>query len=500
MDNRNNEEIKIKLKRHKWPDEVAKEKKQRISKIVLVIAILITFGVGWTFGSVFNGESLLVAQDSNVARFERVYNRLLNSWYFVNDMEDPESLLIENAIKGMLDRNGDKHTNYMTQEESQDFTTSIDMSFVGIGVSYYAQENLITRVFKDSPAEKAGILAGDVIEGVDGVWVKDLKENESIQDLIIGQPGTKVTINIDRQGKKLNLEATRQAINALTWGEMLDDKTAYLEISSFGQGLHTSTENYLKFFKEKNAKNLIIDFRDNGGGYLDVINALAELFFEEGDTIYYEEFKSGQKQSYEVSNSRASNYKFDDIVVLVNENTASASEVFALALRDNLGAKIVGNVTYGKGTVQTQLQDGIDKSYLKVTIAKWFSPKDESIHEIGITPDYQIKLADIFYMSGDIIGPDDIYRFDSVDDAVSYAQKSLSFLGYHSGRTDGYYDATTKTSLLNYKKALGLKEDDIINEDIIKKLYSSVIREWATNKKANDTQLDKAIEVVGSDS
>lgn len=496
MDNKNNEEVKIKLTRHKWPDEVEKEKKQRLTKVVLVVAILFTFGIGWTFGSVFNAESSIVTQDANVARFERVYNRLLNSWYFSNEMENPKNMLIENAIKGMLDRNGDPHTNYMTQEESQDFTTSIDMSFVGIGVSYYAQENLITRVFKDSPAEKAGILAGDVIEGVDGIWAKDMKEGEGIQDLIIGQPGTNVTINIDRQGEKLNIVATRQAINALTWGEMIDDKTAYLEISSFGQGLHTSTANYLDFFKENNAKNLIIDFRDNGGGYLDVINSLAELFFENGDTIYYEEFKSGEVRSYEVTNSKASKYKFDDIVVLVNENTASASEVFALALRDNLGATIIGNVTYGKGTVQTQLQDGIDKSYLKVTIAKWFSPKNESIHEVGIKPDYLVKLADIFYMSGDIIGPDDVYRYDSVGEAVSYAQKSLSFLGYHNGRTDGYYDTTTKTSLLNYKKALGLKQDDSINEDIIKKLYSSVIREWATNKKANDTQLHKALEVI----
>ena len=101
MDNKNNEEVKIKLTRHKWPDEVEKEKKQRLTKVVLVVAILFTFGIGWTFGSVFNAESSIVTQDANVARFERVYNRLLNSWYFSNEMENPQNMLIENAIKGM---------------------------------------------------------------------------------------------------------------------------------------------------------------------------------------------------------------------------------------------------------------------------------------------------------------------------------------------------------------------------------------------------------------
>ena len=489
------DKIKIKLERHKWPDEIEKEKKKKKKLLVTVLTIIVTFSIGWTTGAIFYKEAPSATSDE-LARFERVYNRLLDNWYFKNDMDDPASEMIENAIKGMIERNGDDHTSYMTLEESQMFTESIDMSFVGIGVQYFADENLITRVFKDSPAEKAGILPGDIMVGIDDVLIDDLDEDQDIKDYILGERGTHVSIIVNRLGEELTFDVVRDSINALTWGEMVDDQTAYLEIASFGSSLRQATELYLHEFKANKAKNLIIDFRDNGGGYLEAINELSKLFFKEGTTIYFEKFTDGKEIEYVLDKNDSEIYEFDNIVVLVNENTASASEVFALALRENLGATIVGNTTFGKGTVQTQVQDGVDSSFLKYTFAKWYSPNMENIHKVGINPDELVKLSDIFYAKYVVLDEGESIKYDQVHDGVSYVQKGLKFLGHHKGRTDGYYDKNTEKALLDFKDESGLAHDSTIDQETIKSVYSAVIKEWSHNRKNHDVQYHKALEVV----
>lgn len=492
----NNDKIKIKLERHKWPDEIAKEKRKKNRIITVAITIAVTFALGWTFGSAFYAPAGTIAKDANVARFERVYDRLLKNWYFVNDIENPSEKLIENAINGMIQLNGDQHTSYMTAEESQKFAESIDMTFVGIGVQYNVTEKLITRVFKESPADKAGIMAGDVITSVDGTKMIDMEPNADLKELIMGEEGTIVKIGIDRLGKAMDFEVTRGSIDALTWGEMIDKETAYLEISSFGRNLGQRTEAYLKDFNEQGAKYLILDLRDNGGGYLDAINDLANLFFENGETVYFEEFTDGREVEYKVKNSVAKNYKFDNIVILINEQSASASEVFALAMRDNLETSLIGTKSYGKGTVQTQVQDGVDKSFLKYTFAKWYSPTKVNIHQIGIEPDHEVRLSDIFYTQFVELKDGATIKYDSVHPGTAYIQRGLKFLGYHTGRIDSYYDSATRDAIYRYQKAMNLKQTDVIDQDLINKVYGSVLNEWTKNQKQHDVQLHKAIEVV----
>ena len=151
--------------------------------------------------------------------------------------------------------------------------------------------------------------------------------------------------------------------------------------------------------------------------------------------------------------------------------------------------KLVGTTTFGKGTVQRQAQDGVDKSYLKYTFAKWYSPLNVNIHKIGIEPDYDVKLSEIFYADYFEL-EDDILEYDVVSDAV-YVQKALKFLGYHGGRTDAYFDLDTRNALHKYKQDRGLSVNDTINQDVIKSVYSSVIKEWSNNKKVHDTIIIK---------
>lgn len=482
----------IKVERHVWPDEIAKTRKNRRVIYLSVAAILVSFILGWQFSDLNKSTSIIGGSNETVSRFDRVYKELLNNWYFGNEMENPKEELITNAIKGMLNENGDIHTSYMTSEELLGFTNSINMDFVGIGVQYFPGDgaNIITRVFKDSPAEKSGVQVGDIISKVDGVSLQGLT-SEEIQSKIIGEEGSIVSIEFIRNEEALKIDIPRGAISAVVWGEMIDDDLAYLEISSFGQTLAESTEEYLADFINQGAKKLIIDMRDNGGGYLQSINEMARIFFDNNDVVYQEEFTDGTKKVYNVSESKKAQYAFDDIVVLINEASASAAEVLTMALQENLGVQVIGNTSYGKGTVQTQSVFG-DGSSLKITIAKWMSPHGKNIHEVGIEPDIKVLQHDIFYKS--YVEVEGAIAYDSVHEAVSYVQTALDYLGIYKGRTDGYFDQATLDALRTFQ------DSDEITQTTVKNVYAQVVSDWSRNKAQRDIQLNKAIEVIQNES
>lgn len=489
------QKVSIKLERHRWPDEIAKDQQKRRKAFKIIIIVIVAFLIGTQFNKISNIAAGPTDAHAGVERFERVYRDLLGSWYFKPDMEHPESEMIDNAIKGMLEKNGDQHTSYMTQEEMKTLNESINMNFDGIGVQYYAGNgaNIITRVFKGSPAEGAGLLAGDVLSKVDGVDIKTV-ERDKIQELIMGKEGTPVKVEVLRDQKPIEFDIKRGKINALVWGEIRDG-VGYIEISSFGKNLADATKLYLDEFLDQGVDKLVIDLRDNGGGYLQAIEDIARIFFDNDDIVYQEDFMNHSEKVYKVTDSEKSKYPFKDMVVLINEKSASASEVLTLALQENRGVKVVGVNSYGKGTVQTQHEYN-DKSALKVTIAKWNSPKGNNIHGVGIKPDVEVKLPDIFYTNFVVLEEGFEIHEDTVHEAVVYTQNALQFLGYHKGRTDGYYDQSTADALKKYKTDFGLSVNDTIDHNVQEQLYSSVVSEWSSNRNARDEQLKKAIEVV----
>ena len=319
--------------------------------------------------------------------------------------------------------------------------------------------------------------------------------SDEIKALIIGEAGTNVNVEFLRDGKPVIIDITRGNVSAVVWGEIIEPGVAYLEISSFGQQLAASTRPYLDDFLSKGADQLIIDLRDNGGGYLTAINELSKLFFENNDVIYSEEFLKGKTTVYNVKESEKASYPFKDIVLLLNGNSASASEVLALAMKENLGTKIVGVTSYGKGTVQTQRAFN-DKSSLKITIAKWMSPHGNNINGIGIEPDFEVKLPEIFNTKFPTLEENEIVKFDSVSESVSYIQKALTYLNYHKGRTDGYYDQATQNALFAYQNTMQFTQNSDINQERLSQLYSSVVKDWSMNRSSKDVQLQKAIEVI----
>lgn len=492
MENKD-KKVTIKLERHLWPDEIKRVRKKRRSVALVIGTVVVSFILGMLV-SPKTGVPFITGP-SELSRFESVYNELRNNWYFGKEMEDVDNDLITNAIVGMLEKNGDIHTSYMTAEEAKEFSSSIDQEFVGIGVQYTGNGlNLVTRVYKNSPAEKAGMQAGDIFSAVDGISIDGL-DSDQIKELIVGEAGTEVSITVKRKNEEKTFDIVREAVSAIAYGEVLQPGVGYLEISSFGRNLADAVEVYLDDFIRQDAKHLIIDLRDNGGGYLQAINELSKFFFENGDVVYTEEFLKGKDSLYTVSSSKKEKYPFEEIVILQNEGSASASEVFALAMRENKGSTILGVNSYGKGSVQTQTQFS-DGSVLKITIAKWNSPHGNNIDQVGIAPDVEVKLHDIFYLPFIEMEASAIVRFDSVDASVAYMQTAMNYLGLHHGRTDGYFDNSTLQSLRRFKKEYNLSMTDYIDQETMTSAYSAVISKWAYERQTDDVQLNKAIEVV----
>ena len=487
--------VRIPLKRYEWPDE-KKQKRNRIVQVgILIISILLSVGFGYSLHSAFIDKTVVpVVQTSKLNRVEAIFDVLTQEWYFGRDQVDLETQLIEDAIKGMIDGTGDIHTSYMNAEEVTAFTDAINRNFVGIGVSYFDNNGtfIIERVFIGSPAEKAGVLPGDIIKTVDGVSTQGLTSDDLV-DRVRGEENTVVTIDFQRGEEIVTLEITRGVIKNTAFGKMIDEDTAYLEIYQFGEDTGSEVEQYMQLFKEKNAKDIIIDLRDNGGGYLTTLEDIGSMFVPKDGILIQQEIYSGEKL---VSKSRGNILiDFEEIILLVNENSASASEVLTAAIKENINATIVGVTTYGKGTVQQQhaFSDG---SALKYTVAEWLTPNGNHINGVGINPDVVVDLHPVMNEIFTQLTEDEAYGIDTVDESVQDAQLALDFLGYNVDRTDGYFSSKTLSALEAYIRDYKLEDEPIINKVLLDKLRSEVVRIWNVEKSEKDVQLKKALELI----
>lgn len=487
--------VRIPLKRYEWPDE-KKQKRNRIVQVgVLIISILLSVGFGYSLRSAFIDETVVpIVQTSKLNRVEAIFDVLTQEWYFGRDQVDLETQLIEDAINGMIDGTGDIHTSYMNAKEVTAFTEAINRNFVGIGVSYFDNNGtfIIERVFIGSPAEKAGVLPGDIIKTVDGVSTQGLTSDDLV-DRVRGIENTVVTIDFQRGEEVVTLEITRGVIKNTAFGKMIDKDTAYLEIYQFGEDTSSEVEQYMQLFKEKNAKDIIIDLRDNGGGYLSTLEEIGSMFVPKGGILIQQDIYNGEKL---VSKSKGNILiEFEEIIILVNENSASASEVLTAAIKENMDATVVGVTTYGKGTVQQQhaFSDG---SALKYTVAEWLTPNGNHINGVGINPDVVVDLHPVMHEIFTQLTEDESYGFDTVDESVQDAQLALDFLGYNVDRTDGYFSSKTLSALEAYIRDYKLDDEPVINKVLLDKLRSEVVRIWNVEKSEKDVQLKKALELI----
>jgi carboxyl-terminal processing protease len=301
--------------------------------------------------------------------------------------------LMQGAISGMLQSLGDKHTSYMDPQTYKDANSELAGSYEGIGAYVDTTTDFLTVIspIEGSPAEKAGLLPGDKIIKINGEDMTGV-DAELARRKVIGPAGTDVVLTIARKDvPQFDVTVNRQqiVIKSAT-GKMLDNGIAYVQVNTFGDKTTSELKATLQDLISKNPKGLILDLRNNGGGYLNTAVEVVSEFVPNG-VVLYERFGDGRQNEYDVIPGGLAT----DIpmVVLINEGSASASEITAGALQDYGRAKLVGVVSYGKGSVQNWAPLSNDQGAVRVTIAKWFTPKDRTIEGAGLTPDVYVAMT-----------------------------------------------------------------------------------------------------------
>ena len=316
------------------------------------------------------------------------YNQIIDS--YIDKVDKGE--LIDAAIKGMYSLLQDEYSIYIDKDINNSLQEQLGGSYSGLGIEITINDKseiIVNRVFTNSPAEKAGLKPGDILVKLNGVDLAD-KDPEYVANNIKDSDKESFDITYKRDNKKTDVTIKRDFVTIDSVTSRTYGNVGYLEIDTFSASTLSQMQSALDKYDD-NIKSLVIDVRDNTGGYLNIANDIADLFLDKGKVIYKLKDRNGKITSHY---SKSSKYKsFDKIVVIINENSASASEILALALKENLDATIVGTKSFGKGSVQEtkQLSSG---AMVKYTTSYWLSPKGNSINKIGIKPDIEIKDKD----------------------------------------------------------------------------------------------------------
>ena len=371
----------------------ASEKKVNLATTVIVsfITLAIGFGVGLNWKTISNSFNAYiggkVAQKVDFSQLEDLYERLATN--FDGTLEP--SKVIEEAKRGLVNATGDKYTYYMTASEAKEFKADLNGEIgAGIGVEIGERDGYVKvlRTTPDNPARRAGVLAGDIIYKADGEDISALKV-EDVAKKLRGAEGTTVVLTVVRDNKEVEFTLTRETINNVSAYVDYKGDTAVLTISRFDLDTGNLVKTLAQEAIDHGSKKLIVDLRGNGGGYVASANEVASLWIN-GDLVVEQRSSNGvySDQTYAKTGiDILSNMK---TIVLINGSTASASEIVAGALKDYNKATLIGEKTYGKGSVQA-LEEFMSGELLRVTIAKWYTPKGKNINGEGIKPDIEVE-------------------------------------------------------------------------------------------------------------
>lgn len=399
-------------------------KKSLLYTIIAVIAVILLAGAfsgGFLAGhylplgnqtvsmngspNLIEGDTLTpvpVGGDTNAATpgdLETLFKPFWETWALVHaqfvDQPVDDVAMMRGAIRGMLESLGDEHTSYMDPQEYTDANSSLEGSYEGIGAYVDTGGDFlsITSPIPGSPAEKAGLKPGDKIIAIDGEDMTGINP-ELVRRKVLGPAGTIVKLTILREGleESFDVDITRDQITIESVeSKMLENNIAYVKLNTFGDTTGRDLENQLKALMAQNPKGLILDLRYNGGGYLQTAVEVASQFMSDG-IVLYEQYGDGRKDSFDaLPGGLATDVP---MVVLINKGSASASEIVAGALQDSKRAQLVGETSYGKGSVQNWIPLQDNQGAVRVTTAKWLTPNGRTIHKIGLTPDVVVVLSD----------------------------------------------------------------------------------------------------------
>ncbi len=369
-------------------------RKKIVSYILIAVLFLGVFFIGVSVGTHQANSRATKPENIDFSLFWDTYNKLHENFIHPEDIDD--KAVVYGAIEGMVKSLNDPYTSFFNPKDAKMFEQDLAGSFEGIGVEVGIKKEQLTVIspLKGSPGEKAGLKPGDQIIEINGKSTFDVSIDEAV-NAIRGKGGTQVVLTIFREGwkdtKEITITRDTIKIGTVDW-ELKEGNIAYINIHQFGETLSADFKKVAFEILASPAKRVVLDLRNNPGGYLEVSQDIAGWFLKEGQVITVEDF-GGKKESEQYKAKGNASLVSYPMVVLINKGSASASEILAGALRDNRNIKLVGEKSFGKGSVQVVLELQ-DESLLKVTVAKWLTPKGNSISEVGLEPDIKIQMRE----------------------------------------------------------------------------------------------------------
>ncbi len=467
---------------------------QKLIKGLLLVVLLLSLSAC----ELFNDHEMDRSQQS---KFEDILRHLEQNHYKQPDQET----LWDGAIQGLFDALEDPYSRYFSQAEYEQYQSSLGESFVGVGVTVEnVNENLLViRVWPDSPAERGGLLPGDIVTHVDG---EDYSDKSFIETLgaVGGEEGTDVEIGVKRSGVSdtVFITMTREEIpnptveyEALT----IDDKTVgFIQVNTFGVDTFDIFESALTDLENNhNIEGLIIDLRNNSGGRLDTVLQMLDTFLASGEKplLSTESYRNGNfyRDDYEATGNEIKDY---DILTLINEHSASASEVFAIAMMQKGGFDVLGMPSFGKGTMQTSHSPrSIGDDELHISTGIWLSPNNDWINQDGgdyksVMPSIEVAQNHYFQTQNIFLSDDETLTYDQVDMRIGSAQKILNAIGYGEIREDTYFDQDTKAAVEAFQADYDLDVSGVIDAQTARALSDALIA--YRNDLANDLQFQAA--------
>ncbi|WP_079527164.1 S41 family peptidase [Halobacillus hunanensis] len=484
--------------------------KTRYAAIIVVLAVLLGAGGTYIGMQYFGADTQTPAErlanasqkaenlggtseegDPNLKKVDQAFDIIKNN--ALKDVDQQQ--LVEGAIQGMLDTLEDPYSVYMDKKTMEQFNQTIESSFQGIGAEVSMVNDTVTIVapIKGSPAEEAGLKPNDQILKVDGESLKGLDLYEAVLK-IRGEKGSEVTLKVDRPGvsEPLTVDIVRDKIpleTVYTDTKTVEGKKAgIIEITSFSEKTAEDFKKALTKLENDGIEGLVIDVRGNPGGLFTDVQEILKQFIPKDHPIVQVKNSKGEVSKYFSDIESKKDYP---ITVVMDEGSASASEILAAAMHEAGGYELVGTKTFGKGTVQQTVPMG-DGSTIKLTLFKWLTPEGNWIHEKGIKPTVKVKQPDYFYTNP--VEIEEPLTYNQNGDKIKSIQEMLKGLGYTPGRTDGYFSEETKDAVEKFQSDHQLDVTGKVDSETAGKLEELIVNKVRDEK--NDRQMKKALEVL----